>query len=353
MATIDKRIGKNNDVTWRARVRVQGQTRVATFKRKKDATTWATNTEADLSKGKYVPTRADMRRTVAEAVNWYIDEYLPTKRRNKDQANPKRHLEWWKEQIGDTRLVDLTPELITTTRNTLTRGKTRSGENRTPGTCNRYMVSLSHCCSRAVKMGWMRENPCSKVEKLEEPKGRTRFLSDDERNALLAACEEHSDPNINLVVVLALSTGMRSGEIRNLKWSDVSMQHMRIVLTDTKNNETRTVPLVGHALDLMRQHIRRLDSPYVFAGRFKDRPASFRDAWDEVVVKAGLDDFRFHDCRHTAASYLAMNGATLSELSEILGHKTLAMVKRYSHLTEQHTSKVVSRMNKEMFGNGT
>jgi integrase len=352
MATIDKRVGRNSKVTWRARVRVQGQTRVATFKRKTDATAWATSTEADLTKGKHVPTRDEMRRTVAEAVDWYIDEYLPTKRRNKDQANPKRHLEWWKEQLGNTRLVDLTPDTITTTRNKLSRGKTRSGEKRTPGTCNRYMVSLAHCCSVAVKMGWLRENPCRKVEKLEEPKGRTRFLSDDERKALLESCEEHTDKNINLVVVLALSTGMRSGEIRNLKWSDINIRHKRIVLHDTKNNETRTVPLVGHALDLMNQKVRRIDSPYVFAGRFSDRPASFREAWDEVVVTAGLDDFRFHDCRHTAASYLAMNGATLSELSEILGHKTLAMVKRYSHLTEQHTAKIVSRMNKEMFGNG-
>ncbi len=157
------------------------------------------------------------------------------------------------------------------------------------------MVSLSHCCSQAVKMGWMRGNPCSKVEKLEEPKGRTRFLSDDERDALLKACKEHDDKNIYLVVVLALSTGMRSGEIRNLKWSDVSMKHKRIVLTNTKNNETRTVPLVGHALDLMRQKVRRIDSPYVFTGRFKDRPASFRGAWEEVVATAELDDFRFYD----------------------------------------------------------
>ena len=93
MATIDKRVGKNSSVTWRARVRVQGQTRVATFKRKTDATSWATNTEADLNKGKHVPTRAEMRRTVSEAVDWYIDDYLPTKRRNKDRANPKRHLD--------------------------------------------------------------------------------------------------------------------------------------------------------------------------------------------------------------------------------------------------------------------
>lgn len=351
MATIDKRIGRSGNVTWRARVRVDGQTRIASFKRKTDATKWATSTETDLTKGKHVPTRTEMRRTVSEAVDWYIRDHLPIKPRNKDQANPERHLKWWKKELGKTRLVDLTPELITTTRNKLLHGKTRTG-TRTPATCNRYLVSLSHCCSVAVDLGWISKNPCSKVKKLSEPKGRIRFLSDDERKALLKACQEHADPNIYLVVVLALSTGMRSSEIRYLKWSDVDMQHKRIVLPDTKNNETRTVPLVGHALELMRKKVRRIDSPFVFAGRFSDRPASFRAAWDEVVKEAGIKDFRFHDCRHTAASYLAMNGATLSELSEILGHKTLAMVKRYAHFTEQHTSRIVSRMNKGMFGNG-
>ncbi len=154
------------------------------------------------------------------------------------------------------------------------------------------------------------------------------------------------------MVVLALSTGMRAGEIRNLKWDQIDLKRKRITLTDTKNRETRTVPLVGHAYDKMKAHIRRIDPPYVLAGRFSDRPASFRQAWDDAVAAAGLEDFRFHDCRHTAASYLAMGGATLSELSEILGHKSLSMVKRYAHLTEQHTAQVVSRMNKEMFGNG-
>ena len=142
---------------------------------------------------------------------------------------------------------------------------------------------------------------------------------------------------------------MRFSEIRYMKWDDVDFKNLRIVIPDTKNNETRTVPLVGHALELMREKIRRIDSPYVFTGRLSDRPAVFRDAWDDVVVTAKLDNFRFHDCRHTAASMLAMNGATLSELSEILGHKTLAMVKRYAHLTEQHTSMIVTRMNKAMF----
>lgn len=352
MATIDKRIGTNGKTTWRARVRVKGQTRVATFNRKTDANTWAGKTEADLKLGTHVPEAAQMRRTVAKMIERYIDEHLPSKRRNKDQANPKRHLEWWRDEIGSIQLGNLTPDLITTTRHKLTKGKTRTGEARTPGTCNRYLVSLAHCCAIATKWGWLRDNPARKVEKLQEPKGRTRFLSDAERNALLDACKASTDPNIYLVVVLALSTGMRAGEIGNLKWEQVDLARKRITLTDTKNNETRVIPLVGMAHDLMKAHIRRIDTPYVFAGRFKNRPATFRIAWEAAVQSANLDDFHFHDLRHTAASYLAMNGATLSELSEILGHKSLSMVKRYAHMTEQHTAKVVARMNRGMFGNG-
>ncbi len=188
MATIDKRIGTNGKTTWRARVRVKGQTRIATFKRKTDATTWAGKTESDLALGNYVPETVDMRRTVTQMIDRYIEEHLPSKRRNKDQANPKRHLEWWRDEIGKTRLGNLTPDLIASTRHKLTKGKTRTGETRTPGTCNRYLVTLAHCCAIASKWGWLRDNPARKVEKLQEPKGRTRFLTDDERKALLEVC---------------------------------------------------------------------------------------------------------------------------------------------------------------------
>lgn len=350
MATIDKRMGTNGKTTWRARVRVRGQTRVATFNRKTDANTWAGKTEADLKLGNHVPEAAQMSRTAAQMIDRYIEEHLPSKRRNKDQANPIRHLSWWRDEIGNTRLGSLTPDLIASTRHKLTKGKTRTGEQRTPATCNRYLVSLAHCCAIANKWGWLRDNPARKVEKLQEAKGRTRFLSDTERCALLDACKTSNDANIHLVVVLAISTGMRAGEIGNLQWEQVSLARKRITLTDTKNEETRVVPLVGLAHDLMNAHIRRIDTPYVFAGRFKERPATFRIAWEAAVKSAGLEDFHFHDLRHTAASYLAMNGATLSELSEILGHKSLSMVKRYAHMTEQHTSKVVARMTREVFG---
>jgi integrase len=137
-----------------------------------------------------------------------------------------------------------------------------------------------------------------------------------------------------------------------LTWQTVDLQRGIITLQDTKNGERRTLHLTGIALDLIRQHakVRRIDSQLVFPNPTGTRPASIRESWDHAVRRAQLEDFRFHDLRHSAASYLAMNGASLLEIAEILGHKTLSMVKRYTHLSDQHTRSVVERMNRAVFG---
>jgi integrase len=102
----------------------------------------------------------------------------------------------------------------------------------------------------------------------------------------------------------------------------------------------------------MQQHatVRRMDTVLVFPDATGKRPAGIREAWEYALKRANIADFRFHDLRHTFASYLAMNGASLLEIAEVLGHKTLAMVKRYAHLTEAHTRSVVEQMNRAVFG---
>jgi integrase len=121
---------------------------------------------------------------------------------------------------------------------------------------------------------------------------------------------------------------------------------------DTKNRDTRSVPLTGVALALMRQHatMRRLETDLVFPRKDGQRGIDITKAWKNAVKRAHLANFRFHDLRHSAASYLAMNGASLTEIAEVLGHKTLQMVKRYSHLSEAHTAGVVARMTQAVFG---
>jgi integrase len=191
-----------------------------------------------------------------------------------------------------------------------------------------------------------------KVSKPKEPRGRVRFLSDEERQCLLDACKVSRSAYLYTIVVLALSTGARRGELLSLHWGDVDLKRGLLTFRETKNGDTRAVPLTGYALDVLSTHakIRRLNTTLVFPNDTGTQPASIREAWEYAVRRAGIANFRFHDLRHSAASYLAMNGASLAEIAEVLGHKTLAMVKRYAHLSEAHTRGVVERMNRAVFG---
>jgi integrase len=156
------------------------------------------------------------------------------------------------------------------------------------------------------------------------------------------------------VVVLALSTGMRHGEIMGLTWDAVDLNKGRAILHETKNGERRAVAITGHALELLKElgKVRRIDSKLLFPAKeiAPQKPMDLRAPWESALKKAEIQDFKFHDLRHSAASYLAMNGASLAEIAEVLGHKTLQMVKRYAHLSEGHTASVVESMNTKIFG---
>lgn len=155
------------------------------------------------------------------------------------------------------------------------------------------------------------------------------------------------------IVTLALSTGMRKGEILGLKWENIDLHDRRVTLVRTKNGEMRVVPLVGKACDHIRDLYLKLEpegQDLVFSSpNNPTQSISIRTAWETAVRRAQVENFRFHDLHHSTASYLAMNGASLLEIAEILGHKTLQMVKRYSHLSEDHKATVLEKMNSKVW----
>ncbi|MBN2309194.1 MAG: site-specific integrase [Candidatus Hydrogenedentes bacterium] len=356
MASIQCRKGRDGSTSYRVQVRIKGfPMETATFHRKTDATQWAQQKEADMRAGRYRKTVEAKRHTFGEMIDRYVEDILPLKKQNSQKAQgPQLH--WWKKQLGPNKLADVTPAMIAQCRDRLAKKQTRFRRTPAPATLARYLAVLSHCFTVAVKeWGWAEENPVRKVTKPKEPRGRVRFLSDDDRRKLLKACRESRNPCLYDVVVLALSTGMRRGEIMGLTWDCIDESRGMITLHDTKNGERRGVPLVGHALEAIRERsrTRRTDTPYVFPAPYRygddPKPIDIQSAWKVALKRATIKDFRFHDLRHSAASYLAMGGATLAEIAEVLGHKTLAMVKRYAHLSEAHTSKVVERMNAQIF----
>ncbi|NEL74389.1 MAG: site-specific integrase, partial [Xanthomonas perforans] len=172
----------------------------------------------------------------------------------------------------------------------------------------------------------------------QESKGRERFLSEPERLALLAACDASDCAALAPLVRLALATGARRGELLGLQWEHVDLDRRTARFIDTKNGENRTVPLATGVTQMLQAMARTTGPIFPITGPMLDKP------WRAACVSAGLGDFRFHDLRHSAASYLAMSGASLMDIAAILGHKTLAMVKRYSHLSEQHTKSAIDRM---------
>ena len=348
MASIRKRTSKAGHVSYSAEVRIKGYpAQRATFKRKTDATKWAEDTQSAIRRGKHFQTAESQKHTLAELIDLYINEVLPTKKSAKSQ---QFQLQWWRNKLGSYRLIDVTNQRIAACKRELLKTRTPSGKLTSPATVNRYLAALSHVFTMAVKeWGWTHENPVSKVTRVKEPKGRIRFLIDDEQSRLLAACKNSDNPYLYTVVVLAISTGMRQGEIMSLEWQQVNLIKNQITLFETKNDEIRIVPLTGKAHELVSALIRHIHTPLLFpSNRHPEKPMALRSQWDKVVKEAEMHNFKFHDLRHTAASYLAMNGASLHEIAEILGHKTLAMVQRYAHLTEQHTSNVVASMNEAM-----
>lgn len=347
MASIEKRSGKNG-VTYQVKIRVKGHPQVTeTFKRKTDASKWAQKTEADIRQGIFFPKSNILTKTFDDALERYdqqvIDKHFPPK-----EAHIVRYLlKFWKKELGKKFLREITPSLLIECRDKLANHKSVRGETYSASTVNRYLIAASHIFKVAMnEWEWMTDNPMKNVPKMKKNKGRDRYLSEDEKNRLLQVCKEDDSPYLYIVILIALTTGARRNEILELEWRDIDFNRNRITYRDTKNGDTRTAPMMESVkAELLKlREVPRLNVPFVFARKDGKKPMEMKKHWERAFKTAELEDFRFHDLRHTAASYLAMSGASLLDIAQILGHRTMDMVKRYAHLTENHTEQVIKRM---------
>lgn len=352
MATIKEKTTTDGKKSFHVRIRLKGQPlQCGTFPNVSKAKAWIQRTEAAIKEGRYFKDAEAKKHTLGQLIDRYIRDVLPNK--PKSYRKQKMQLLWWKEQIGHVLLSTISPSLLVEQRDKLGREVLKTGKVRSPSTVVRYLAALSHALSIAVKeWGWMEDSPIRKVSKPKEPRGRVRFLDNDERTRLLNACKNSPSPYLYIIVVVALSTGMRFSEIMNLTWKDVDFEGNRIILQETKNGERRLVPLMGHAHDLLLTHSKRrnLETFLVFPSPSDfQKPASIRSAWEAVLEQSNITDFRFHDLRHSYASELAMGKATLTELRVLMGHSRPSMTARYAHLTESHGVALVAAMTKRIF----
>ena len=352
MATIEKRITAAG-TTYRAKVRVKGYSpESASFERLTDAREWAGKTESAIRAGLHFG--ESKRHTFNELADKYLASDDALKMLSFNQR--KRHIEYWRSVFGADLLKTVTSVRIVEARDKLRNEKTtryetpetgnakqdaqRTRSARTGPAVNRYLAALSKCMAYGKKeLQWLEKNPCENVGKSSENTGRVRYLGDDERSALLAACKPH--PDLYLAVVLALTTGARQAEIMTLRMAQIDFKRQVITLNKTKNGETRSLPLVGTAFSLLQERakVRNLRDDRIFPpteAAKKSVCLDLRQPWEKALKAAGITDFHWHDLRHTAASYLAMSGVSLVEISKILGHRTMQMVSRYSHLSNEH-----------------
>ena len=346
MASICRRTSAKGKVRYQARVRAKGiPAQSCTFPSAREAKLWASMKETD-ARAAIIGAFAASMKTMAEVIDRYLVEVLPHKStRLRYIAGQRAQLNWWKERIGQIALSDLSPYILANERDKLTSG---SGRKRAPSTVNRYLAALNHVFSTAVKeWGWLTSNPLAAVKKAKEPRGRTKFLTPEQMRPLLAAAHQATRKPLALIILLAVSTGARKGELLGIERANVDFGRRVIILYDTKNGDPRPLYLSDHIAAKLKLWMARMpaSSKYVFRTRHADRPFEIDREWCRARKAAGLQAFRFHDLRHTAASWMAMQGATMTEIGEVLGHKSVNMTKRYSHLSITHTASVVEKMN--------
>lgn len=271
-------------------------------------------------------------------------------------------LAYWKDHIGNVSLMDIDRDTIMDELDRLAkeparqpkRGKasTDTGRPRSPATVNRYLAALSSAFQSGIKGRMVKENPCRGIPRGKETHRFGRSLSDDERKALLAACKDSEWDRLYLLVTMALSTGARVGELFSLSWDDLDLRTSVAKLRDTKNGSPRHLPLISAVLEQIQALPRPIDGAVLLfsAGRDPRTPYDFRKHWNTAKRIAGIDNFRFHDLRHSAASYLTEAGVPLVTVAEILGHKTMSMVQRYSHVATEHKRKVLEDTFNDILG---
>ncbi len=316
---------------WQVRVRRQGHNPVTkSFTTKQEAVQWARSIESQMDRGSYIDTTLAQKSTLSDLIELYIKQVLPslrgcsadTIRLNAIKVRP----------ICRLALTALTPKVLADYRD-------QRLKQVSAGTVIRELSYISSIINHGRReWGINIENPVKLVRKPPTPQGRNRILDEAEKCRLLQQLQptrqNRRNPWMPSLVELALETAMRRGELLSLRWEYVDLTRRVAYLPMTKNGDSRSVPLSSGAAKVLQSLPRNLDGR-VFPIEAQTVAAAFMRA----VKRAGVKDFHFHDLRHTAITNLAGKLSNVIELSAVSGHKTLSMLKRYTHLKAEDLAK--------------
>jgi len=248
--------------------------------------------------------------------------------------------------FGETPLAQITTWQIE-------KWKAERGKEIKPGSVNRQLTVIKHMFKMAVEWGMTLTNPASAVKRFPVNDQRTRFLIGDEIQAILKECESQiTSPWLLPLVTLALNTGMRQGELLNLKWENVNLDQGLITVRQSKTLRLKTIAINAPAKDALNWLTENRYGEYLFMWPWGDKigKVTVYDAFKKACSAAEVADFRFHDLRHTFASHLVMAGVDLVTVKELMGHVGIAMTVRYSHLVPEHKAQAVTKLSERFDG---
>jgi integrase len=330
MASFQKRTNGDGSKSVMAWVRIKPfKPASKAFPNKAEALKWATDLEAELKKQR---THGGARKDLtALTLKGLIDEYLadPETKALRTYGDVERLCAWWVNHCGADKVLEFGVIKLREARDLLSNGR----EN---GTVNRYLGALRSCWSWGRAAGFIPSEKAWPTRLLlSEPRERVRFLNDSELEAVLEAAEAHA-PWMHAAVLVSLATGLRQGELLRLEWKDVDYVKGTVTVLISKNTKRRIVHLPAPAIDALKK-LRRdgVVGPKLVFVRPNGEPAdkSFLTFhWNEVRKAAKLTDFRWHDLRHSCASFLAQNGASLVEIGSVLGHSSPSITAKYAHM---------------------
>jgi len=292
------------------------------------------------AKGEYLGVFEERKISFAD----FAQRYLVYSKTNKAFFSYKRDLVSFNNLLpifGDKYLFEIIPQVVEEYKTN------RLQEGVTPATVNRELSLLRHFFNKAIEWGYLTKNPMQEVKLLKEPPGRTRYLRTEEIETLLGIID--SFPNdiksyLKPIVLIALNTGLRKREILQLRWKDIYFEKRKITVSVTKTNETRIVPMNETIYQELKKMPQDQESEYLFCNRKGEPFGNIRKSFDRALKLAKINDFRFHDLRHTFASHLVMNGCDIRTVQQLMGHKDIKMTMRYSHLSRSHLQDAVEKL---------
>lgn len=313
------------------------------FRKRKDAEAELGKRVSLIAEHRYLDVKKDYTTTLKEILDKYKENY-------QNQSSFKTWKRFclikFKDYFGEnTRLDNIRYVDLETYKNHLRQKPNQHGRVRAIASVNREISCLHHIFTKAIEWEMIERSPFDKGKSLlmKENNKRFRYLDQDEIDHLLENCINDYTRDITVTV---LNTGMRRQEVLGLKWEQIRRDGF-IYLNKTKTDEARQIPINDDLGELFKNIRKRnqLRSEYVF---YNDKGRPFNDiktSFKASLRRAGIEDFRFHDLRHTFASHFVMRGGTLKELQEILGHATMTMTMRYAHLSQEHKKKAVNLLN--------